>query len=408
MHSDDCGPIPRYPDLDWWVMLYVVKDFLEFINVSCTRLQGKDILIQHQEKIYLQLCESLENYGAPNDNIRKLFGIHNDKDDAKLRTKLFWCDSDRGDKDDNESEDNNDDDDDDDDDDESSGGDDSEADSDDDNGDDGGASNKTDVDEDYNVSMLIEKIDRTSVGERIDLIRNGNFVEEIAAMNVPFRVKCKSSMFSQKWAKQKYGDEWNIKYESGWAYGRYYEKKAKEWRWKVDFDDDTSLSALESTLHLTLPVKEFAHDFAFEVKIREVSQYYDRDSRVRPFDSLKPQQRRLVVLASRFLFRRTAMGLRKRLDSGSLTGDAIRKSGYGNPVKVFPREIEVSILDHKDKDPFGTQNNEVYKNLNLFLESGIFTKEKRAVVKSQFKYLESMILNDNRRFKSLAYNDEGT
>ena len=128
-------------------------------------------------------------------------------------------------------------------------------------------------------------------------------------------MKCKALAFGFDYAFPLYGPEYKDIYEIGTAYERYKCKRGK-WRWKVRWDDGCDKDALEEHLHLTRQtIAESLDEHAFEAKVRYVSKYYDMESDMCPYDKMSVTNRRLVVLAARFLFRRTTVGLRERLNA---------------------------------------------------------------------------------------------
>ena len=122
---------------------------------------------------------------------------------------------------------------------------------------------------------------------------------------------------------------------------------------------------------------------------------------------MSAKDRRFVVLTSRFLFRRTAMGLRDRLLNGSLSGDAvktssdeIKKSGYGNPVLIFPTDIEKDINGHGGDKPTSS---------NIIQFMGRFDTKERDRIMVEYSNLKSMIKVHNADFKEkTAHIDDST
>ena len=392
------------------------------IAKTCTKLQSNTLLIQGQLKLIRDLCDDLEEYGAPDEFLKDLF--FDDEDSEEEDNLQFWSqnnDGSNGDDggvgDDGDDSDDGDDGGVSDDGDGSDDGDDGDGDSDDGGvGDDGdGSDDGYDDDDDVggDESIFESEEDRISLeqlmdhmgdsmetaGEKIVNIRNGRFVEELANKGMRIRVKCRAVHFGEKYAEKKYGTlKYRQIYESGTAYERY--QKGADYRWNVQWDDGSDFDALEAHLRLTKQsIAECLHEHAFEAQVRDDSRnYYDFNSEISPYDKMSAKDRRFVVLTSRFLFRRTAMGLRDRLLNGSLSGDAvktssdeIKKSGYGNPVLIFPTDIEKDVNGHGGDKP-------TYSNMMQFIDR--FVQEDKDKIMREYSNLKTMITVHSDDFKS--------
>lgn len=62
-HMDENDPQCK-PELSWWVMVYLLKDFANTVSIACKSLQGLATLVSFQDQVLENLCNRLRHDGC--------------------------------------------------------------------------------------------------------------------------------------------------------------------------------------------------------------------------------------------------------------------------------------------------------------------------------------------------------
>ena len=62
-HMDENNP-PCKPDLSWWVMVYLLKDFANTVSMACQSIQGLTTLLTFQDHVLENLSNQLRHDGC--------------------------------------------------------------------------------------------------------------------------------------------------------------------------------------------------------------------------------------------------------------------------------------------------------------------------------------------------------